>query len=229
MRRSNYRLFHVSLIAMSLVVVACAPPTNNDLPWFAHEAAGQVLVDIEAATDGRGIWNPSDPHALEYTYSECQVRFHIQVVAHESAAPPQAMVHEPPLAFSNELHPADSIAQFAFVPVVDEAAGTLDAHLFLDSEWGELVGSDLRLFVPPPFEEREPGGETDYTRLPVPAGEYVYHTTSFESDESLKRCLIDFSLLLTNMDGRHEEVIQRVQRIDLAPGDMAILITVAVN
>lgn len=227
MRRRNCRIFYMSFITMSLVLVAaCAPPTDNDLPWFAYEASGRVLVDIEAGTEGRGNWNPSDPYALDYTYAECQIRFDIQVVGHQSAAPPQAMVHEPLVGFSNELHPEDGIAQFAFVPVVNETAGALDTHLFFDTDWGESVGSDVRLFVPPPFEEREPGSETDYTRLLIPAGKHVHHTTSFESHESLERCLVDFSMLLTNIEGRYEEVLQRVQRLDVAQGDIAILVTV---
>jgi len=136
------------------------------------------------------------------------------------------MVEAPPIAVSNELKPTDGVAQFFFVPLIDEELGTLDVHLVFDRQWVDLVGEQLYLFMPAPFEEREIVNEVEHTQLVVAPGEHFHHVAVFESQESLERCLIDFSLLVTNFDAQYEDAVERVQRMALEPGEMGIRITV---
>ncbi len=227
MKRVVFKL----LLAVSVLALSgsCIPVTDTttDFPWFTYEAGDAVVIDVEAATNNHGSWDSSDPHSFEYTHEDCNLVFNIQMVGHNSAAPPLEMLPDPPVTITNELRSSTGTAEFFFVPVIDEESEWLHVHLFLNEEWPELVHGNTKVFTLPPLEEREMGIDaTEQIEFQMHDGQHSHLPVVFHSPKSLERCLSDFSMLITNIDAPYDEATRLAQRVNLEPGEVAILITV---
>lgn len=225
------RLETLAIVIALAVVTSCASSPDNagvsELPDFVQTENGTLIISLDEATDSRADWHDSMQGLIKYDLGECAATFGLGAVGDESATAFQPVLDDPRVSLSDRIDSTDDIAQVMMVPVVDAETHSVDVHIFIDSQWADIVSGDTSLYV-------SRIGEILELPEPVPvnvSGDSVFYRkiTALEPGELSdffsgvpNGCALPVNIYITNIAGTYRDVAVKSQGFRMDPGEVAI-------
>lgn len=200
---------------------AVSVPESTGLPPYVLQARGGALyVDIAEASGGTAHWDAERNGVVLTPQGWTKTMRHLAVCCEGRvglAGDGELALEQPPVRLGQRITPGDGVAGF-LVAAWPVEAGRLEAAVFLDTDWEEVVGEQVFLYT---LGLAQDGSPTS-SRAPVDFSEAVdgVYMRSFRfSPRSFEPGTAPI-VAASNVEGPPREVVQSVNRMELGPSDV---------